>query len=506
MTVVTTSLLPQIAGGFLPPASPDSGITDEERALVAGLSTKLSYLTPFMLSSQAYYDGTQQLANLGVSIPPALAGVRTVVDWPRICVDPLVQRAVIDGFRLPKQTDTDSELAEMLEANEFSAEFPLCILDALTLGRGYAIVGSPDEDGDPPLVTMESPFNLAMNWDPRTKKATAAYQAFEAEGVFTAVLYLPDVTVKMSREQSSQWVVDDRDEHGFGEVPVVRFTNRQRTADREGRSEISAAIRNHTDSAVRTLLGMEIAREFYSVPHRYGLGLSESDFVNPDGTAKPALSMVMSAFIAFERDEQGNTPEVGQFAANDPSVFTKIIDKHAMLMSSATQYPPEYFGQTNTANPAAADAIRLAQDGLNRRGEQVQRQASASAKNLARLVWRFAHAGETLTPDLRRLEVDWQPVATATPAATSDAVTKQIAAGAVPATSDVTLGRLGYSTVERARLAQDRAKDAAAALEAELATSLEVKEARASKTVQTDLAEEGATPPSSAPKPPSQGA
>jgi hypothetical protein len=75
------------------------------------------------------------------------------------------------------------------------AEFPLCVLDALTLGRGYMIVGAPDVDGDPPIVTVESPFNMAMNWDPRTRKVTAAYQAFEAEGVSRAVLYLPDVTM-----------------------------------------------------------------------------------------------------------------------------------------------------------------------------------------------------------------------------------------------------------------------------------------------------------------------
>jgi hypothetical protein len=43
-------------------------------------------------------------------------------------------------------------------------------------------------------------------------------------------------------------------------------------------------------------------------------------------------------------------------------------------------------------------------------------------------------------------------------------------------------------------LAQDRAKDAAASLEAELASSLEVKEARANKAVIADLADEGSTP------------
>lgn len=498
MTVQTTSLLPQLPGAFLPPASPAQGLFDNERVLIAGLSTKLASLTPWMLTSQAYYDGTQRLANLGVAIPQAFLGVRTVVDWPRICVDPLVQRSVVDGFRLPGQTDTDSELEEFWQANNLDAEWPLCALDALTLGRGYMIVGSPDEDGDPPIVTVESPFNMAMNWDPRTRKVTAAYQSFEAEGVFRAVLYLPNVTISMSRNENDRWAVEDREEHRFGEVPVVRFANRQRSSDREGRSEITPAVRNTTDSAVRTLLGMEIAREFYSVPHRYVLGATESDFQAPDGTAKTALDMAMSKFLAFERDETGQAPTVGQFQAFDPSVFTKIIDKYAMLMSSFTQYPPEYFGQTNTANPASADAIRSAQDSMNRRGREVQGQFSDPLESVQRLAWRFAHKGEQAPTEMRRMETDWQPVETATPAATSDSVAKQVQIGAVPATSDVTLARLGYSAVERARLAQDRARDAAAQLEAEVASSLEVKEARANKGVIADLSAEGAPimPPS----------
>jgi hypothetical protein len=79
----------------------------------------------------------------------------------------------------------------------------------------------------------------------------------------------------------------------------VRFPNRQRSSDREGRSEITPAIMATTDSACRTLLGMEIAREFYSIPHRYILGAQESDFMNADGTAKTALQMSMNKFLAF---------------------------------------------------------------------------------------------------------------------------------------------------------------------------------------------------------------
>lgn len=480
------SLLPPMTGGFLPPASPQQGLSDEEKALVVGLSTKLSTQTVHMMIAQSYYDGLQRLANLGVSIPPALAGVRTVVDWPRICVDPLVQRCVIDGFRLPSATDVDSELAEHWQVNDGDAEAPLCFLDALTLGRGYVIVGSPDTPGDSPVMTVESPFNLAMTWDPRTRQPTAAYQAYEVEGVFRAVLYLPDVTILMSRTQSSQWAVDHRDEHQFGEVPVTRFVNRARTADREGRSEITPAVRNTTDSACRTLLGMEIAREFYSVPHRYVLGASEDDFVGADGTKKSAIDMVMSKMLAFERDSEGNAPTVGQFQAFDPSVFTKIIDEHAQLMASYTGFPPSYFGQTTTANPASADAIRVAENGIDRRGAQVQAQFGVPMSRVQGLIWRFANGGRALPSGLR-ITTDWVDASTPTPAATTDALFKQAQMGAVVATSDVVRKKLGWSAVERARLEADQKVDAGASVLAELAASLQAKEARVDTTVARDI-------------------
>jgi hypothetical protein len=233
---------------------------------------------------------------------------------------------------------------------------------------------------------------------------------------------------------------------------------------------------------------MEIAREFYSVPHRYTLGATESDFQAADGTPKTALDMVMSKFLAFERDENGNAPTVGQFQAFDPSVFTKILDSYGRLMASATGYPAEYFGLISTANPASADAIRSAQDPMNRRGRQVQNQFSDPAEQVMCLAWRFAHNGAELPAAMRQLETDWAPVETPTPAATSDAVFKQVSMGAIPATSDVTLAKLGYSSVERARLAIDREKDPGQSLEAAVASSLEVKQARADKSVVADLA------------------
>jgi hypothetical protein len=228
------SLLPALSGASLPPANPE-GLSDDEQRLITGLSTKLTVQSAYVLLRYLYYDGNQAVQNLGISVPDVLAGVRQVVDWPRICVDRLVERASeIDGFRLPDATEIDSELQEHWQANDLDAEFPLVQQDSLVGGRGYMIVGSPDSAGDSPIVTVESPLNLAMVWDARTRRVTAAYQSYEVRGQYKAALYLPDVTIFMSRDETSQWTIDSRDMHRFGEVPVVRFSNRTRSSDREG--------------------------------------------------------------------------------------------------------------------------------------------------------------------------------------------------------------------------------------------------------------------------------
>lgn len=470
------SLLPSLGGWSLPaPSVP--GLSDDEQALMLGLASKLMVRVPQILTRWAYYDGLQRMQNLGISIPPQLSGVRTVVDWPRICCDPLVQRADVSGFRLPGATDVDSEFSEWWALNDMAGEFPLAILDSLVTGCGYGIVGSPDTPGDAPLVTVESPLNMTVTWDPRTRSVLNGYQAFEVEGSFESVLYLPNKTIFMKRQdQESGWAITDVDEHNFGEPPVVRIVNRARTSDREGRSQITPAVMNTTDSACRSLLGMEIAREVYSIPHLWIIGAPESSFQDSQGNPKSALDMAMTKVIGLERDAEGQAPTVGQLHTFDPAVFTKIINEHAQLMASYTGFPPSHFGQTTTANPSSADAIRVAENGMDRAGVQVQRQTTAPVRKLGQLMWRVANNGAELPDELKQLAVDWTDARTPTPSATTMAITQQIQAGSIPAVSDVTLGALGWTPLQRAQLAQDRANDPAQSLIDEIGTSLQAKD------------------------------
>ncbi|MBQ1164133.1 phage capsid protein, partial [Streptomyces sp. A73] len=72
---------------------------------------------------------------------------------------------------------------------------------------------------------------------------------------------------------------------------------------------------------------------------------------------KSAWETYIGRVLALERDEDGQVPTVGQFTAQDPQTYTKIIDLYARILATQLGLPPHYLGYTPD-NPASADAIR----------------------------------------------------------------------------------------------------------------------------------------------------
>jgi hypothetical protein len=138
--------------------------------------------------------------------------------------------------------------------------------------------------------------------------------------------------------------------------------------------------------------------------------------------------MAMTKVLAFERDEDGQLPRSASRGVRPVGVHED--HRRARAADGVLHgFPPSYFGQTTTANPASADAIRVSLNQLDRAGGQVQRQATPHVRKFMQLLWRFANGGASLPDEMTRLEVDWVDPATPTPGATSDAITKQIAVG-----------------------------------------------------------------------------
>ena len=439
---------------FSIPSLPTLSLSDEEQNAIRLLQQQSLNCRNELMLSEAFYLGTQVVENLRIAIPKELEFIAPALGWGAMAVDPYVERLHVEGFRLANATDSDDFLGDAL-GSSFASEQALAFTDALSLKRSYWCVGSGESKGDAPVVTVESPINTSVLWNLRATEPTAALLEYWRDGRHHGALMLPRKTIHLATNDAGEWVVVSRDEHGFDFVPIVRMAHKPLTRDRDGRSAITPALRYNIQNACRTMLGLEVSREIYSVPQKILLGASESDFVNSDGTAKSAWDTYINKVLALERDADGNLPELKQLQPYDPSVFTKILDWLASSSAGYVAAPPQDMGLYTQGNPATAEAVQAADAHRDRRAIRMQTEFEDPMVKLAQTVARFTNDG-VLPDKYKRLEADWTPVTLPAPGIQSDAISKQIAAGSVPPTSDVTLKRLGYSRVERARLAQDR--------------------------------------------------
>jgi hypothetical protein len=139
----------------------------------------------------------------------------------------------------------------------------------------------------------------------------------------------------------------------------------------------------------------------------------------------------------------------------DPSVFTKILDMRAARISSMVAAPPQDVGIYTEGNPPSADAVEFQEGRRNRRARLQQKIRSPAVVEVVQMMLKFQNKGD-LPPEFARMEADWIDLDETPLSVVAPALQLLISEGAIPATSDVTLRKAGFSAVERRRLAEDR--------------------------------------------------
>lgn len=431
-----------------------SGVVKFEE-LVGGIS---GYHHSHILAD-GYYEGTINVPSLGISVPPILEHIQTVVGWPGTAVDVLEERLNWQGW------SGDPALDQVYEENLLGYESSLAHLDSLMYGVSFMAVSAGADDEPSVLVTAESPKDMTGIWNRRKRRldCAAAVQRDEGGNPTSGTLYLPDRTMRFRKGTGGRWLADGVDEHGLGRVPVVRLINRGRAGRRGGRSEITRAIRAYTDTAVRTLLGMEVNREFYSAPQRYVLGAKEDAFMDENGNPIPGWQAIMGSVWGLERDDEALTgdglPEVGQFNPVSPGPYLEQIRGLGQLFSAEAGIPATYLG-FSTEQAASADAIRAMEARLVKRAERRQDMWSAAYMEMGRLALMFR--GEDI--DYENLALIWGDAATPTRSADTDRAMKLISVNMLPAQSSVAMEMAGLSPSQQKRLKSDRFSEALARL------------------------------------------
>lgn len=469
MTAPVIPIIDEFADDVPPP--PLSLSSEEEKQLSA-MKKQLQRARRANRIKNAYYEAKQKVRQLDIAIPPQLRDVEVAVGWPGTVVDVLEERIDLMGYTA---VDDLMGLDEVYTDNFLGVESSRATVDSLWAGVSFASVGRGDPEFDEPdvVISAESPNTATLLWDYRKRRAAAGLsQTFDDRGrLVLQSMYVPGKTIKFASDiNTGRLEVIGIDTYDFNRVLMTRLLNRDRASDINGRSEITLPIRYYTDAAVRTMLGMEVNREFYTTPMRaildvYPQTLGFSEDMSEEEKKRLGWSLMQGHLNIVPPQGDNNSPvnqprpSMVEFKPSPPTPYIEQIKAYSIQVSGESGMPASMLGFV-TDNPTSGDAILKGEYRLVRRAERRIQSYDMAWKEVALLAL-LCRGEDVSMADMRGIRPKWRNPAVPTRAAEADATQKLVASEVLPPRSKVTWNGLGISDEDQKTLEQDWLKEQA---------------------------------------------
>lgn len=320
-----------------------------------------------------YYRGRNVLKDFGISIPPSLLNVETVVGWPQKAVDAMAVRCRFDGFTAGDSGVQDA-LDSMARRSRLGVKYRQAVQSTLIHSCSFATVTAYD---DGPRIDFYSAERAAARWDDAAGRLAygMVIDGFDADGPREISMYTDDALVHLVREGDRwSWGAEG---YAMGRPCMEAISYRPTFRRPFGQSRITRAVMSITDSAVREALRTEISAEFFTSPQKYLLGADAEAFAN---TTK--WEAYIGNIFAVGRDEDGNLPSFGQLSQGSMQPHTDYMRSLAARFSGETNVPISNLGIVHD-QPASAEAIYAASEPLIIECEDFNDSARESLRNLA---------------------------------------------------------------------------------------------------------------------------
>lgn len=396
-----------------------------------------------------YYDGKNHLKDFGISTPPELLNVETVVGWPRIAVDAMAVRSRFDGF-----TAATTEVQEMLDGivdrSRLKTKYRHAITPALIQSCCFVTV-TEDESGEP-RIDLYSAEDAAAVWDKARGRIAYGLTVEERDVdrspvrcnliTETAIVHLERGAVEWG------WTVEP---FALGVVPMGVFAYRASDMRPFGYSRISRSVMSLTDAAVRVALGGDIAYQFSVAPQKYLLGVDRDAF-----DARTRWEAYIGNIMAVGRNEDGDIPTFGQLSQGSMQQTTDYMRLLASRFTSETNVPLHQLGVASDANPQSAEAIYAVNEPLVIEVEEFNETAGDTLRDIAKM----CIAIETgvsyydLTDEQRDFSANFRNPAMPSIVSQADAMSKIAAQVEGFAGTDVYWEQMGFSEAMRRKARQ----------------------------------------------------
>lgn len=320
-----------------------------------------------------YYEMKNGVDYFRTLIPAEFMHMSEVLGWCGKAVDSLGDRLCFREF------DNDNfDMNTIYSMNNRDVLFDSAILGALIASCSFVYI-SPDIDNFPRLQVVDGSDATGIS-DPITGLLTEGYAVIsrkENKEPDIEAYFLPFAT-----EYYQNGRMFRRDVHTSPYPLLVPIVYRPDAKRPFGHSRISRACMSIMQGALRTLLRSEVSAEFYSFPQRYITGLANDS--DDESDAFEAWKATMSSFISFTKDEDGDSPHLGQFSQQSMSPYTEQLRTFAALFSGETGLTLDDLGFV-TDNPSSAEAIKAAHENLRLTARKAQKTFGSGFLNVGYL-------------------------------------------------------------------------------------------------------------------------
>lgn len=324
---------------------------------IAYLQNKLELKRARGLERYKFYEQKNKARDFGISTPKGLEYYGSVNGWCTKAVDGLADRLLFDKFE-----DDNFGFQDMFNLNNPDIIFDNAILSALITSCCFIYI-SRGEDGQPRFQVIDG-TNATGVIDEFTELLTEGYAVLSRDengDVKTYAYFEPGRTTVY--EDDTPIAVEETGAAYAALVPIIYKPDAKRPF---GHSRISRFCMDIARSAMRTVKRSEIAAEFYSFPQKWATGLAQ------DAEVLDTWKATMSTMLTFTKDEDGDSPSLGQFQQQSMTPHLDQLKAFASMFAGETGLTLDDLGFV-TSNPSSAEAIKAAHENLRLAASKAQR-------------------------------------------------------------------------------------------------------------------------------------